>query len=65
MGHLRKTKTSRRVKRTKTDKRNNTQKRRRNQTFRKIDVYIEEATVLVTALVSAIAKKKCTIMRRS
>lgn len=35
MGHLRKTKTSRRVKRTKTDKRNNTQKRRRNQTFRK------------------------------
>lgn len=35
MGHLRKTKTNRRVKRTKTDKRNNTQKRRRNQTFRK------------------------------
>jgi hypothetical protein len=35
MGHLRKTKTSRRVKRTKTDKRNNTQKRRQNQTFRK------------------------------
>ena len=35
MGHLRKTKTSRRVKRTNTNKRNNTQKRRRNQTFRK------------------------------
>lgn len=35
MGHLRKTKTSRRVKQTKTDKRNNTQKQRRNRTFRK------------------------------
>jgi hypothetical protein len=35
MGHLRKTKTCRRVKRTKTDKRNNTQKQRRNRTFRK------------------------------
>ena len=37
MGHLRKTKPSRRVKRTKTDKRNNTRKQRRSrkQTFRK------------------------------